>query len=147
MATQIEQPGRVFVSPPSIHKHVLGETSSSRRVTMSWTWAEGRALLRSNSSAVPGANTEWGGTMPPSSIRDWHQCDKSLSAHPGASSLHAAAMARHSENVMRFFSMCQMIVVSFRITATRAIVAPRRRLTRLNHSRSRASFRSTLCVT
>src|SRR6266567_1206087 len=32
------------------------------------TWAEGRALLGSNPSAVPGANTEWGGTMPPSSF-------------------------------------------------------------------------------
>jgi hypothetical protein len=31
-------------------------------------WAEDRALLGSNSSAVPGANTEWGGTMPPSSF-------------------------------------------------------------------------------
>jgi hypothetical protein len=40
--------------------------------TIPLTWAEGRALLRSNLSAVPGANTAWGGTMPPSSIRDWH---------------------------------------------------------------------------
>jgi len=40
-----------------------------------------------------------------------------------------------------------MIVASLRITATRAMVDPRRRLIRLNHSRSRASLRSTLCVT
>ena len=41
--------------------------------TIPSAWAEGRALLRSNPSAVPGAKTEWGGTMPPSAIRDWHQ--------------------------------------------------------------------------
>ena len=40
-----------------------------------------------------------------------------------------------------------MIVASFRITATRAMFAPRRRLMRLNHSRSRASFRKALRVT
>ena len=40
--------------------------------TIPLAWAEGRALLRSNLSAVPGANTEGGGTMPPSAIRDWH---------------------------------------------------------------------------
>src|SRR5262245_27751950 len=34
-------------------------------------------VLGSNLSAVPGAKTEWGGTMPPSAIRDWHQCAKS----------------------------------------------------------------------
>src|SRR5262245_60427083 len=45
--------------------------------TIPLTWAEGKALLRSNLSAVPGANTEWGGTMPPSAIRDWHQSAKS----------------------------------------------------------------------
>jgi len=39
---------------------------------------------RSNPSAVPGANTEWGGTMPPSSIRDWHQSAKSPPSRPGA---------------------------------------------------------------
>ena len=42
--------------------------------------------------------------------------------------------------------MCQMMVASFRITATRAMVAPLRRLMRLNHSRNRASCRKTLCV-
>src|SRR5262249_58306537 len=35
--------------------------------------AEGGAGLRSTPSAVPGAKTEWGGTMPPAAIRDWHQ--------------------------------------------------------------------------
>jgi len=30
-------------------------------------------------SADSGAKTEWGGTMPPSSIRDWHQGAKSTS--------------------------------------------------------------------
>src|SRR5262245_61476617 len=45
--------------------------------TIPLTWAEDRALLRSNLSAVPGANTEWGGTMPPSAIRDWHPGAKS----------------------------------------------------------------------
>src|SRR5262249_23502304 len=45
--------------------------------TIPRTWAEDRALLRSNLSAVPGANTEWGGTMPPSAIRDWHPSAKS----------------------------------------------------------------------
>src|SRR5262245_31360076 len=45
--------------------------------TIPRTWAEDRALLRSNLSAVPGANTEWGGTMPPPSIRDWHPSAKS----------------------------------------------------------------------
>jgi hypothetical protein len=48
-----------------------------RTTTIPLTWAEDRALLGSNPSAVPGANTEWGGTMPPSSIRDWHQGAKS----------------------------------------------------------------------
>src|SRR5581483_8214071 len=52
--------------------------------TIPLTWAEGRALLRSNPSAVPGAKTEWGGTMPPSSIRDWHQGAKSPGLRPAA---------------------------------------------------------------
>ena len=43
--------------------------------------------------------------------------------------------------------MCQMIVASLRITATRAMVAPLRRLMRLNHSRNLVSFRRILCVT
>ena len=41
------------------------------------------------------------------------------------------------------FTMCQMIVASRRITATRAIFAPRRRLIRLYHAFSRASRRNT----
>jgi hypothetical protein len=115
---------------------------------MQLTWAEGRALLGSNPSAVPGANTEWGGTMPPSSIRDWHPSAKSSpAALAGPSSLHAATQARHSAYVTFLLSMCQMIVASLRITATRAMVDPRRRLMRLNHSRSRASLRSTLYTT
>lgn len=54
---------------------------------------------------------------------------------------HAAATERHSAYVFRFVSMCQMMVASFLITATRAMVDPRRRLIRLYHSRSRASCR------
>jgi hypothetical protein len=125
-------------------------------------WAEGRALLGSNSSAVPGAKTAWGGTMPPSTMRERHPGDQSRGqgTAPAASRTghsgprfrwpffpHAAASARHSAYVVRWRSMCQMIVASFRITATRAMMAPLRRLMRLNHSRSQASFRSTLCVT
>ena len=77
-ATPIEQPGR------SLLRHVSSlflfrDDILFLTTTMPLTWAEDRALLRSNPSAVPGANTEWGGTMPPSAIRDWHQSDKSLS--------------------------------------------------------------------
>src|SRR5262245_52696835 len=58
--------------------HVLGRF---RRIpsfaTMPAAWAEDRALPGSNPSAVPGANTEWGGAMPPSAIRDWHRSAKS----------------------------------------------------------------------
>jgi hypothetical protein len=52
-------------------------------------------LIVSNLSAVPGANTEWGGTMPPSAIRDWQQSDKSK-LPLGSILVHAAATARHS---------------------------------------------------
>src|SRR5262249_22621461 len=45
--------------------------------TITLTWAEDRATVGTDLSAVPGANTEWGGTMPPSAIRDWHQGAKS----------------------------------------------------------------------
>jgi hypothetical protein len=41
------------------------------------TWAEDRATVGTDPSADPGAKTEWGGTMPPSAIRDWHQSGKS----------------------------------------------------------------------
>ena len=39
---------------------------------------------RSNPSAVPGANTAWGGTRPPAAMRDWHQGAKSPPSRPGA---------------------------------------------------------------
>src|SRR5262249_57839830 len=60
--------------------------------TIPRTWAEGRALLRSNPSAVPGANTEWGGTRPPSSIRDWHQSAKSPHLRLPLTCLHFNAL-------------------------------------------------------
>src|SRR4029077_4375817 len=124
-----------FVRPPSC----LGVIPEFVVPLLPCSWPGRRIglLLRSNPSAVPGANTEWGGTMPPSSIRDWHQSAKSF---------HAAARARHSAYVNRLLSICQMIVASLRITATRAIVEPRLRLIRLNHSRNRASLRRTLCT-
>jgi hypothetical protein len=49
-----------------------------RRRTMDVTGAEDRATVRTDLSAASGAKTEWGGTMPPSSIRDWHQSAKSI---------------------------------------------------------------------
>src|SRR5215471_3249564 len=49
----------------------------SRAPTITLTWAEDRATVGTDPSAVPGAKTEWGGTRPPSSIRDWHQSAKS----------------------------------------------------------------------
>jgi hypothetical protein len=64
--------------------------------TIPLTWAEGRALLRSNLSAVPGANTEWGGTMPPSSIRDWHPSAKSPALRPSAAALPHLRSYPHS---------------------------------------------------
>jgi hypothetical protein len=48
--------------------------------------------------------------------------------------------ARHSAYVLRFVSICQKMVASFRMTATRAMLEPRRRLMRLNHSRMRTSL-------
>src|SRR5262245_12779635 len=45
-------------------------------LTIPVTWAEGRATVGTDLSAVPGAKTEWGGTMPPSVIRDWHPSAK-----------------------------------------------------------------------
>ena len=51
------------------------------------TWAEDRARWGSNPSDAPGAETEWGGTMPPSSIgigsvahTDFHSTVKALGA-------------------------------------------------------------------
>src|ERR1700745_1685030 len=105
---------------------------------MHLAWAEDRALLRKQPERRPRGQDRMGrhdaalfysGLAPKRQIR------------------HAAASARHSANVLRLLSMCQMIVASLRITATRAMVAPLRRLIRLNHSRNRASFRKTLCVT
>ena len=49
---------------------------------------------------------------------------------------HPDESARHSAYVFRLVSMCQKIVANFLITATRAMPDPRRRLMRLNHSRS-----------
>ena len=54
---------------------------------------------------------------------------------------------RHSALIIRLLNRCQLIVASLRITPTRSIVDPRRRLIRLYHSRRRASLHSTLCVT
>jgi len=45
-----------------------------------------------------------------------------------------------------FFSMCQITVARRRITATRAIFDPRRRLMRPYHARIHASRRNT-CIT
>jgi hypothetical protein len=45
------------------------------------TWAEDKATVGTDLSADPGAKTEWGGTMPPSAIRDWHECAKSQARH------------------------------------------------------------------
>jgi hypothetical protein len=61
--------------------------SPFRATTIPLAWAEGRALLGSNPSAVPGAKTEWGGTMPPSSIRDWHQSAKPRGSCPASAAL------------------------------------------------------------
>jgi hypothetical protein len=48
----------------------------------------------------------------------------------------AVEIARHSAYVILLVNMCQMTVASFRMTATRAMLAPRLRLIRLNHSRN-----------
>src|SRR5215471_9872854 len=60
-------------------------------LTIPVTWAEGRATVGTDLSAVPGAKTEWGGTMPPSVLRDWHQSAKSswLRSSPPCSPLIA----------------------------------------------------------
>lgn len=50
---------------------------ATRRPTTTSTGAEDRATVGTDPSADSGAKTEWGGTMPPSTIRDWHPCDKS----------------------------------------------------------------------
>jgi hypothetical protein len=61
-----------------------GSTAPSGAPTIPLTWAEGRATVGTDLSAVPGAKTEWGGTMPPSAIRDWHQSAKSPPSRSGA---------------------------------------------------------------
>jgi hypothetical protein len=57
-------------------------THASPKITS--TRAEDRAPVGTDPSAVSGAKTEWGGTMPPSAIRDWHQCAKSTGKLPVA---------------------------------------------------------------
>ena len=56
----------------SLLSGLSGSTTTAGRLQYPLTWAEGRATVRTDLSTIPGANTEWGGTMPPSAIRDWH---------------------------------------------------------------------------
>lgn len=56
--------------------------------------------------------------------------------------VQTAASARQSAYDCFRLSICQMMVANLRITATRAIEDPLRRLIRLNHARRRASFRN-----
>jgi hypothetical protein len=57
--TRIEQPGCIVIRQASFW--LWGVSRGARPcATMRLTWAEGRALLRSNPSAVPGANTRMG---------------------------------------------------------------------------------------
>jgi len=74
-AARIEQPGRSVVPPAPLCP--IRFDSPFWASTIPLAWAGGRALLGSNPSAVPGAETEWGGIVPPSSIRDRHQSAKS----------------------------------------------------------------------
>jgi hypothetical protein len=53
---------------------------------MKLVWAEDRATRARDPSAVPGATTEWGGTMPPLFISEWHQSDKRTPALSATSS-------------------------------------------------------------
>src|SRR6516165_11088547 len=69
---QLRSNNRTAASHPQYPLCFIRFDSPSSLTTIPLTWAEDRALLRSNPSAVPGANTEWGGTRPPSAIRDWH---------------------------------------------------------------------------
>jgi hypothetical protein len=117
-------------------------------------WAEDRALLGSNLSAVPGAKIgDWGDCLSPHSFFISEIGTKAI--NPGVwgrapaacallSGFHSVASARHAAYVFRSINMCQIIVASFRITATLAILAPRLRLIRLRHSRNRRSFRKAL---
>src|SRR4029453_5989957 len=63
--------------------------------------------------------------------------------HYAPASARLAPLLRYAS---RYVSMCQMIVVNRRITATRPIFAPRRRLIPRYQARSRASCLST-CIT
>src|SRR5262249_25080673 len=125
--------------------------------TIPLAWAEDRALLweatRAPSQGPRPKGAARGRPLPfgigtkalnPSSVASPNLFSTMLSVLPH---VPAPASARHSAYVVRLRSMCQMIVASFRITATRAMLAPLLRLRRLNHSRSRASLRSTLMVT
>ena len=68
-----------------------------------------------------------------------------LSCHASKNSfVHAVDKTRHSPYVFPWETMCQKIVASFRMTATRAMPTPRRRLIRLYHSRNSRSLRNTL---
>jgi hypothetical protein len=78
MATRIEQPAEsLLVVPPSCLRRFRKVLVPCYNCTR-----PGRGIglcCGSNPSAVPGAKTEWGGTRPPSSIRDWQQSAKSVS--------------------------------------------------------------------
>ena len=132
----------LLVSPGFLNNHLVA--------TIHVAWAEDRALLGNNPSAVPGAKIgDRGDSLPPHSLlRDWHDAINptsipysSLVAWPLQASIHAAARSRHSQYVFCLLSICQTMVANLRITATRAMEDPRRRLIRLNHSRNRASLR------
>src|SRR6516165_1682717 len=84
---QLRSNNRAAASHPQYPPFFIRFDSPSSLTTIPLTWAEDRALLGSNPSAVPGANTEWGGTRPPSAIRDWHQGAKSRGLGPSPSML------------------------------------------------------------
>jgi len=63
------------------------------------TWAEDRALLRSNPSADPGAKTEGRAVRHyaaarPSTLRDWHQSDKP--SRPDAATKPSTMLTHHT---------------------------------------------------
>ena len=84
---QLRSNNRAAASHPQYPLCFIRFDSPSSLTTIPLTWAEDRALLGSNPSAVPGANTEWGGTRPPSAIRDWHPSAKSSSLDSSAVAL------------------------------------------------------------
>src|SRR5262249_54826652 len=75
--------------------------------TIPSAWAGGRPVLRSNPSAPPGAKTEWGGTRPPSPIRDWHPSAKP-SWRPSPAALLAYSLTH---------SCCSLVFVPASLTA------------------------------